>query len=167
MRSKLEDVSDAQIYFVLKIINNNFDLSDLIFDSDTFTSTDLSEAINKAYSSIGVNIDDEYVEINYIISIVDLNKDVDYSGKYGGQKFNRPSFSIYSYDVDETATERVTRTYRNKAGSYNQDLVIPMIRGAMEDGNLDWYDGDIIDTDTVDTYDTDVELNKNSITKVK
>jgi len=160
-RSNYENIGNAQLFFLIKLFLKNLGENNLdIRDSDTW------DALKESASVLGVGYDFP-VDVNYIISTINLNEGYDFENKGPSGTLNRPQASLYSFDYDEHRREYVRRTYRHEITSYNDDIVTETIMALDDSGNFEYYEGNEIDTDYYDGETTDVELDTNSIRKIK
>lgn len=157
MNSHLEKISDKTLYTLLKVFLKNSNDEIDMRDDDVYLA---AQRACKFFS-----LECEMEDLNYIISTVRLNRDVDFNSKTP-VKLKRPKSFRYSFDIDEFRTEWVRRTYRNEIISYDEQLVLDSINSLMDQG-FDYYDGDEVDVDYYDSEGTDTKLDKSSITKLK
>ena len=152
-KSKLENVSDKQLFYLLKGVSES--VSD-ISDDDYYDVCVLAAKI------VGFDLE-EPIDVNYIASTLKLNDNYDFNIFEPTNKLKRPIASIYKLDTTESRTEYVNRIYRNFVTSYDMDLVIPTI-DLFED--YEYYYGEMILEDYYDCETTDVENEVSSIKKI-
>jgi hypothetical protein len=152
-KSKLENVSDKQLFYLLKGVSES--VSD-ISDDDYYDVCVLAAKI------VGFDLE-EPIDVNYIASTLKLNDNYDFNIFEPTNKLKRPIASIYKLDTTESRTEYVNRIYRNFVTSYDMDLVIPTI-DLFED--YEYYYGEMILEDYYDGETTDVENEVSSIKKI-
>jgi hypothetical protein len=152
-KSKLENVSDKQLFYLLKGVSES--VSD-ISDDDYYDVCVLAAKI------VGFDLK-ELIDVNYIASTLKLNDNYDFNIFEPTNKLKRPIASIYKLDTTESRTEYVNRIYRNFVTSYDMDLVIPTL-GLFED--YAYYDGEMILEDYYDGETTDIEEEVSSIKKI-
>lgn len=163
-KSKLENISNVKLFFLLKYIVENYDYN--VFDFDDIGNDRFLSLCGKASLLVGItNID--YIDYNYILSILILNKKFDFTTKKPEGTLVRPSVGLYSFDIDEHRTEYVRRTYNHEIESYLPELIEPMIGSMENEGDFDYYDGHEADTDYYDGETTDINFDKRSIRKIK
>ena len=152
-KSKLENVSDKQLFYLLKgVSESGSDISD----------RDYYDVCVLAAKIVGFDLK-ELIDVNYIASTLKLNDNYDFNIFEPTNKLKRPIASIYKLDTTESRTEYVNRIYRNFVTSYDMDLVIPTI-DLFED--YEYYDGEMILEDYYDGETTDVDQEVSSIKKI-
>jgi len=160
-KSNYENIGNAELFFLIKLFLNNLEgINPDITDNHT------TLALEDACSKIGLDFEFP-IDVNYVISTINLNEDYDFESKSPSGLIKRPKASLYSFDYDEHRREYVRRTYRNTITSYSDDIVTETIRALEESGDFEYYDGNEIDTDYYDGETTDTELDISSITKIK
>jgi hypothetical protein len=152
-KSKLENVSDKLLFYLLKGVSES---GRDIYDRNYY------DVCFSAAKMVGFNLEDS-IDMNYIASTLKLNDNYDFNIFEPTNKLKRPIASIYKLDTTESRTEYVNRIYRNFITSYDMDLVIPTI-----DHTTDWeyYDGEMILEDYYDGETTDVDSEVSSIKKI-
>jgi len=152
-KSKLENVSDKLLFYLLKGVSES---GGDIYDHNYY------DVCFSAAKMVGFNLEDS-IDVNYIASTLKLNDNYDFNIFEPTNKLKRPIASIYKLDTTESRTEYVNRIYRNFITSYDMDLVIPTI-----DNTTDWeyYDGEMILEDYYDGETTDVDIEVSSIKKI-
>jgi hypothetical protein len=163
-KSKFENIGNTQLFFTLKFIVENtsssrFDYSDIEYSS--FRSD-----CDNASSIVGITGLD-FIDYNYLLAVLLLNKNFDYTTKKPEGTLVRPSVGLYSFDIDEHRNEYVRRTYKHEVESYLPELIQPMIRGMEDEGVFEYYEGQETDTDYYDGETTDVNFDRSSVRKIK
>jgi len=161
--SKLEKVGNSVLYYILKLILNEYTMDDIVLDRNILTDTSFKGVCEDSGELVGYDLD--ILDMNYLVATLKLNENVDYTQKKPS-KLERPMAKEYSFETDEFRTEYVRRTYKNEITSYSRDLVYTTIEGLDEEGYLIYYDGLEVDTDYYDGETTDVKIDKNSIEEV-
>jgi len=156
MKSELEKIGDKTLFTLLKVFLKNSNGEIDVRDDDVFT------AAQNACKLFSLECYPE--DLNYIISTVRLNTNVDFTSKIP-IKLKRPKGVKYSFDIDEFRTEYVRRTYRNEIISYDEKLILDSIE-SLNDQGFDYYEGKEVDVDYYDGETTDVTLDKSSIIKI-
>lgn len=162
-KSTFENIGDAHLFFFMKSlqkINRHEDITQL-----EITDSYFPDVCDKAATMVGLTL--EYpIDQNYIMALINLNKDYDYSTKTPEKPFVRPERGVYSFDFDEYRTEFVRRTYRHEIVSYSKDLVKGTVEMIDYDGSFDMYDGDEVDVDYYDGETTETKFDKDSVRKI-
>lgn len=143
-KSKLENVSDKQLFYLLKGVSES---GGNIIDHDYYDVCILSAKI------VGFDLK-EVIDVNYIASTLKLNDNYDFNIFEPTNKLKRPVASTYKVDTTESRTEYVNRIYRNFVTSYDMDLAIPTI-DIFED--YEYYEGEMILEDYYDAETTDID----------
>ena len=152
-KSRLENVSDKQLFYLLKgVSESGSDISD----------DDYYDVCVLAAKIVGFDLK-ELIDVNYIASTLKLNDNYDFNIFEPTNKLKRPIASIYKLDTAESRIEYVNRIYRNFVTSYDMDLVIPTI-DLLDD--YEYYGGEMILEDYYDGETTDVENEVSSIKKI-
>lgn len=152
-KSKLENVSDKLLFYLLKGVSES--------DRDIYDHNYYDVCFSAA-KMVGFNLED-LIDVNYIASTLKLNNNYDFNIFEPTNKLKRPIASIYKLDTTESRTEYVNRIYRNFITSYDMDLVIPTIES---DDDWEYYDGEMILEDYYDGETTDVDSEVSSIKKI-
>ena len=162
-KSTFENIGDVHLFFFLKAlqkINGSEDITEL-----QITDNYLPEVCDKAASIVGLSLEFP-TDQNYIIALIKLNQNYDYSTRTPEKPFIRPERGVYSFDIDEYRTEFVRRTYRNDIVSYSKDLIEGTAEMMQNEGVFSYYDGYEVDTDYYDGETTDTKFDKDSIRKI-
>ena len=163
--SSFEEASDVQIFFILKLLSEKYNLNDI--DSSSLDDGKLTSDIIQIKNKSGMfNNFEDVLDINYLISLFKLNPnlaDSEFPKKYDGRNFIRPTPTVYSYDYDEFRVEYVRRTYKHYITSYSNDIVYETINNS----EVDIYDGDEVDADYYDGETTEIRIDKDSIRPIK
>lgn len=163
-KSTFEDIGDVHLFFFLKAlqkINRNEDITQLEITDSYFTET-----CEKAADIVGISLNFP-VDQNYIIALIELNKNYDYSTRTPEKPFVRPKRGVYSFDYDEYRTEFVRRTYRNSIVSYSKNLVEGTVEMMENESSFSYYDGEEVDADYYDGETTETKFDKDSIRKIE
>lgn len=163
-KSNYENIGNAQLFFLIKLFLENLG-ENYLYEEINIRDNDTFNALREASTAVGVECEFP-IDINYIISTINLNKGYDFETRTPSGKLERPQASLYSFDYDEHRTEYIRRTYRHEITSYNDDIVLDTIM-ALDDEGFDYYDGREVDYDTYDGETTDSGLDTDSIRKIK
>jgi hypothetical protein len=160
-RSKLENISNAQLFYLLK---NVIKLLDGFRDGD-IEHPGFSDDCESAATIVGLDLSFP-IDENYIASTLKLNPDYDFDGQKPNGEIERPIAGLYSFDIDEHRIENVRRTYRHKVTSYDESLVIPTSIMSENEGYFEYFDGEEFDVDYYDGETTDVSYDYKSVRKI-
>jgi hypothetical protein len=149
--SKLKNISEKNMRFILKRMNNDIDNYGL--------PTELVSGINEKIvknilDDIGISVETE--DFSFIYSLYKMNPN------YETEPIKIPELHTYEIITKRYATISVREYWKNTIKSYleNEDDVQDFV-GWFD--NSDWWDGDMVDRDEYDeeTTDTDIdEINK-------
>ena len=162
-KSKLETISEIKLFYLLKGIKKDY-VGDI--DYETIEDNDFLNICDVWSKMLSLG-DLDFVDYNFIIETFTINPDYDFLTKKLVNSIKIPVASEYSFDVDEFRTNRVKYTYQHTIVSYNENLVQYTIRGMENNSSFDYWDGKLIDEDIYDTDTNDVEIDMQSITKIK
>ena len=163
-KSKFENIGNTQLFFTLKFIVENTSSSRFYYSDIEYS--EFRRDCDNAGSVVGIT-DLDFIDYNYLLAVLLLNKDFDYTTKKPEGTLVRPSVSTYSFDIDEHRTEFVRRTYKHEMESYLPELIQPMIEGMEDEGAFEYYDGQETYTDYYDGETTDIIFDKSSVRKIK
>ena len=161
-KSRLENIGNVQLYFLLKSVIDLYSgkIGNEIGDEE------FRDACDNAGKIIGLtNLD--YLDYNYINACIIINNNFDFTTPKPLGVLKRPEAGLYSFDIDEHRIENVRRTYTHEMTSYLEQLLNPMVTGMEQDGNFDYYEGRESDVDYYDGETTDIIFDKKSIRKIK
>ena len=154
-----EKINNVQLFFLIKIVLKKFKGTEPGVDSYTY------DIIEKSSDMVGLDFTG-IVDVNYIVSLLRLNPNYDFTSKSPSGDFERPKANEYTFVHTEFRTDDVRRTYKHEITSYSEKLTRETILALDYSGNFDYADGDEIGSDTYDGEVTDVKLDKSSIRKV-
>jgi hypothetical protein len=162
-KSSLEGLSNSHLFFILKIIVKEHPVN-------TFTPNDIGdeEFIDlcvKACKIMGINTGD-YIDCNYILATLIINRKFDFTTQKPSGTIIKPKIDNYSFDIKETRSEVVVRTYRHKTTSYLSDLVIPYSTLKYNNDELDIWTGKEVDVEYIDGETDSVDFEGDSVTKL-
>lgn len=163
-KSTFENIGDVHLFFFLKALqkaNGSEDIKELQISDSYFP-----EVCDEAADMVGISLNFP-IDQNYIIALIKLNKDYDYSTRTPEKPFVRPKRGVYSFDYDEHRTEYVRRTYKHEIVSYSQDLIQGTVEMMENEGSFSYYDGLETDVDYYDGDTTDTKFDKGSIRKIE
>ena len=104
----------------------------------------------------------DYIDLDYIITIIDTNHNIN-----EGVIAKRPKIGKYTFEIDvhETLSQRVT--YKHRSESYSPTTLIQIAKKMEYDGDINVYDGEHVDTDVYDSETHEVKYDKDSIKKIR
>lgn len=163
-KSHLETVNDNILFYIIKLVINDYSVDEIVKDNELIEDSSFRDSCDDAAKVVGLDL--SFLDINYIISTVKLNQNLDFSTKKPTSILNRPKAKLYKFDVDEFRTEYVRTTYVNKITSYSPDIILSTINAKEYDGSLEWWDGYELEADYYDGETTDVKVDTSSIEEV-
>ncbi len=164
--SQLENIGNTQLFFMIKSILNEIELSDIIRDKDIMEDSQFIDTCDDSGKIVGIELEFA-IDHNYLASTIKLNRDFDFSTSKPSGILVRPKASLYKFHVDEFRTEYVRRTYEIGLTSYSEDLIRTTYDKMSSEGVIDYYEGKEIDVDYYDAETTEVNFDKSSVRKVK
>jgi hypothetical protein len=164
--SQLENIGNSQLFFMIKSILNEIELSDIIRDKDIMEDSQFIDTCDDSGKIVGVELE-FIIDHNYLASTIKLNRDFDFSTSKPSGILVRPKAKLFKFEIDEFRVESVRRTYENELTSYSSDLVTSTVEKMRSEGSFDYYDGKEIGVDYYDGETTEVTLDKSSIKEVK
>lgn len=163
--SFLESTSQKILYTILYLCKQSLDGEKVSHNS--LEDDDITKSFEDAIKLVihtqrgGLN----YIDIDFILNLYILNFD-----KINGPKdfveLTIPQSNDYSFEVEVDEMERVVTTYKHSISSYSKYTVSPMIELQQKDGNLEYYDGRVINREVVDSDFNDYNINYKSIKEV-
>jgi|688.fasta_scaffold10824_20 hypothetical protein len=162
-RSKLENVGNTQLYFVLKRVIEEYDEP---IGSDSIEYSSFMDVCETSCKIVGIG-SPYYIDYNYILATLLLNKGFDYSENKVSGVLKRPEVGLFSFDIDEIRVETVRTTYTHEISSYNKSLVFPTVQSMQNDGGFEYYDGTESDKDYLDGETTDINYDHRSLRQIK
>jgi hypothetical protein len=163
-RSKLENIGNTQLFFLLKKVKDEYYYNKIGYDE--IEDSSFLESCDTAGRIVGIT-DLDFLDYNYINASLILNQDFNFDSSKPDGTLLKPKPSYYSFDIDEFRTEQVRRTYTHESTSYLPELLKPMIDKMETEGVFDYYDGGESDVDYYDGETTDVKFDKSSIRQIK
>ena len=164
--SQLENIGNSQLFFMIKFILNEIELSDIIRDKDIMEDSQFLDVCDDSSKIVGVELEFA-IDHNYLAATIKLNRDFDFSTSKPSKNLRRPEAKLFRFEIDEFRLESVRRTYENELTSYSSDLVESTVNKMRSEGSFDYYDGKEIGVDYYDGETTEVTLDKSSIREVK
>ena len=167
-KSKLENFSNTEIFYLLKSISNEYILGigDIVNDRDIIQDYSFQNSCDSAGRLMGLDM--EYpTDYNYITATIKLNPNYDFSSNRPSGPLQRPKGNIYSYEISEFRIEHVRRDYRHEIISYSKDLIVSTVESMLGEGALDIYEGVETGEDNYDGETVDEKIDKDSIRIVR
>lgn len=159
MKSVFENVPDKIIFRLVKMLMEEVDFSEL----ETSQDSELTDAISSVESYFGIRGEDYTINADYIYNLWKLNSETFEEEKLT-TPFYRPKFKQVSFHWHVWETQWVKTINEHKIETYgtNQDDIMNYIYGMRNDGNLNWYDGNEIDSEVTESETTDDDIDDSS-----
>jgi hypothetical protein len=165
-KSMLENIGNSQLFFILYMVNENHEYNK--FSLDDITDDKFIRNCDRACKYVGIDISGiDYVDYNFILATLLINEDYDFTSPKPSGVIKKPTSDLYSFDINEHRVEYVTRTYQHEVTSYLTELTEPTINAMLNNDTIEYYNGYETNTNYYDGETTDVDLDSNSIKKIK
>jgi hypothetical protein len=137
-------------------------------DFETLESSqdyELQEGVETIESTLGIRGNDSSLDCDYIYNVWKLNEDLFEEDRLTNN-INRPTFKKVELDWYLWETQWVKQTYRHQIETYSSEKgdIFNYVRGMNQDGDYSVWDGDLIDTDYLNSEVTDDSIDDTSIT---
>jgi len=156
MKSSLETVPDKILLKILrKILNDSGAKNISNFIHDLEEDEGMQREINSMTKVFGSK--DEWVDIDYITSLIAMNFDQLKSGE--DFKLERPELKKYEIVFRVNLVEYKTDYWALKGHEYySKDSAYAMTRIYSNNGNLDYWEGNLVDSDVHDSETNDISI---------
>jgi hypothetical protein len=160
MASELEKVSDRIMFQIIKQVARNCESEGISFGR---INTEVSEVINSSLKIFGVVDKIEYIDEDYVWTVVNLNKD-----KLGEDKLTdnliKPELKTYEFNIEVNETVYQTQTWRDTVESYGDPY--SLVRIMEENADWDYFNGREIYTDIYDSETNEISINRKSFNEI-
>ncbi len=160
MTSELEKVSDRIMFQIIKQVARNCESEGISFGR---INTEVSEVINSSLKIFGVVDKIEYIDEDYVWTVVNLNKDKLSEDKLTGNLI-KPELKTYEFNIEVNETVYQTQTWRDTVESYGDPY--SLVRVMEENADWDYYNGREIFTDIHDSETNDIIINRKSFNEI-
>ena len=160
MASELEKVSDRIMFQIIKQVARNCESEGISFGR---INTEVSEVINSSLKIFGVVDKIEYIDEDYVWTVVNLNKDKLSEDKLTGNLI-KPELKTYEFNIEVNETVYQTQTWRDTVESYGDPY--SLVRVMEENADWDYYNGREIFTDIHDSETNDIIINRKSFNEI-
>jgi len=156
MKSSLETVPDKILLKILrKILNDSGAKNISNFMHDLEEDEGMQREINSMTKVFGSK--DEWVDIDYITSLIAMNFDQLKSGE--DFKLERPELKKYEVVFRVNLVEYKTDYWALQGHEYySKDSAYVMTRIHSNNGNLDYWEGNLVDSDVHDSDTNDISI---------
>ena len=163
--SSLENIGQKKLYTILYFIKQQLDGEKISHNS--IEETEVIDAFDNAAKLVTQTLRGqvEYIDIDFLSNLYILNFDK-INGPKDFAELTIPQVKEYNFGVETDEMERIITTYKHSISSYSKHSVSPMIDRYQQDGNLDYYDGEMVNREVVDSDFNDVHIMYKSIKEV-
>jgi len=156
--SIFESIPDKTLFRFIKIVMEEVDFNTLDSSQDYM----LRDGVEEAESTIGVRGGDSTIDCDYIYNVWQLNSDLFEEDRLIGN-LDRPTLKEVEFDWNAWETQWVKLTYRHQVETYGTDKsnIYNYIYGLSSEGDMSYWDGKLINTDTYDSETTDESIDDN------
>jgi len=162
MENQFESLSDKLLFKIATTVYNHLSDEGVVITTRTAFDNEITENITDAIKPLGFNSTD-YIEEEFLYEIVRLNlQDITY-GSLSGQLL-RPELKKYEFDTDVTETVYQRQTWRNTISSYGNPY--DLIKAIDYNGDFEYYDGRVIDTDIFDSSTDEIKIDRSSFSEI-
>jgi hypothetical protein len=156
MKSSLETVPDKILLKILrKILNDSGAKNISNFIHDLEESEGMQKEINSMTKVFGSK--DEWVDIDYITSLIGMNFGQLKSGE--DFKLERPELKKYDVVFRVNLVEYKTDYWKLRGHEYySKDSAYMMTRIHSNNGNIDYWEGDLVDSDIYDSDTNEISI---------
>ena len=157
MASKLESLPDKVLHRLINPLLEGYNNSigyvrDLLDDSDSERET-----LEDKFKPTGLT-DDIFEDADFIAALCKENWDTLKSTEQLTQPLKRPKFGSYKVEIRVLLNKSVTEWWNVNTESYSRDNCEIISRIKVSNGELDYWEGEMVDEDTHDSDTTDIEL---------
>ena len=157
MASKLENLPDKVLHRLINPLLEGYNspigyVRDLLDDSDSERET-----LKDKFKPTGLT-DDIFEDADFIAALCKENWDALKSTKQLTQPLKRPKFGSYKVEIRVLLNKSVTEWWNVNTESYSRDNCEIISRIKVSNGELDYWEGEMVDEDTHDSDTTDIEL---------
>jgi hypothetical protein len=159
--SIFDTIPDKTLFKFIKMVMEEVDFETLESSQDY----ELQEGVETIESTLGIRGNDSSLDCDYIYNVWKLNEDLFEEDRLTNN-INRPTFKKVELDWYLWETQWVKQTYRHQIETYSSEKgdIFNYVRGMNQDGDYSVWDGDLIDTDYLNSEVTDDSIDDTSIT---
>ena len=157
MASKLENLPDKFLHRLINPLLEGYNSSigyirDLLDDNDSERET-----LYYKFKPTGLT-DDIFEDADFIAALCKENWDALKSTEQLTQPLKRPKFGSYKVEIRVLLNKSVTEWWNVNTESYSRDNCEIISRIKVSNGELDYWEGEMVDEDTHDSDTTDIEF---------
>ena len=159
--SIFDTIPDKTLFKFIKMVMEEVDFETLESSQDY----ELQEGVETIESTLGIRGNDSSLDCDYIYNVWKLNEDLFEEDRLTNN-LNKPTFKKVEFDWYLWETQWVKQTYRHQIETYSsgKEDIFNYVYGMNQDADLSVWDGDLIDTDYLNSEVTDDSIDDTSIT---
>jgi hypothetical protein len=156
--SIFETIPEKTLFKFIKMVMEEVDFETLESSQDS----ELREGIETVESTLGIRGNDSSLDCDYIYNVWRMNEDLFEEGRLIGN-LDKPTLKKVEFDWNAWETQWVKLTYRHQIETYGTDKsnIYNYIYGMSSEGDMSYWDGNLINTDNYDSETTDESIDDN------
>ncbi len=155
MASSLEKIPDKLIYKILKPIAMEFKRVEDVKNILDYDENDLRKSILERIRLIGGH--DLYEDYDYVTQVISMNFNK-FQDETFGEWLTRPEIKEFVITTRVSMTEYKTEYYNNSLESYSKENAYLVAKLLEYDGEFDYWEGELIDTDVHDSETNEIKI---------
>ena len=159
--SIFETIPEKTLFKFIKMVMEEVDFETLESSQDY----ELQEGVETIESTLGIRGNDSSLDCDYIYNVWKLNEDL-FDEDRLTNNINRPTFKKVEFDWYLWETQWVKQTYRHQIETYSSEKgdIYSYVYGMNQDGDYAIWDGNLIDTEYLNSDTTDDSIDDTSFT---
>ena len=159
--SIFDTINDKTLFKFIKMVMEEVDFETLESSQD-YT---LQEGVETIESTLGIRGNDSSLDCDYIYNVWKLNEDLFEEDKLTND-LNKPTFKKVEFDWYLWETQWVKQTYRHQIETYSSEKgdIYSYVYGMNQDGDYAIWDGNLIDTEYLNSETNDDSIDDTSFT---
>ena len=159
--SIFDTIPDKTLFKFIKMVMEEVDFETLESSQDY----ELQEGVETIESTLGIRGNDSSLDCDYIYNVWKLNEDLFEEDRLTNN-INRPTFKKVEFDWYLWETQWVKQTYRHQIETYSsgKEDIFNYVYGMNQDADLSVWDGDLIDTEYLNSDTTDDSIDVSNFT---
>jgi len=159
--SIFDTINDKTLFKFIKMVMEEVDFETLESSQD-YT---LQEGVETIESTLGIRGNDSSLDCDYIYNVWKLNEDLFEEDRLTNN-LNKPTFKKVEFDWYLWETQWVKQTYRHQIETYSSEKgdIYSYVYGMNQDGDYAIWDGNLIDTEYLNSETNDDSIDDTSFT---
>jgi len=159
--SIFETIPSKTLFKFIKMVMEEVDFETLE-SSQEYT---LKEGVETIESTLGIRGNDSSLDCDYIYNVWKLNEDLFEEDRLTNN-LNKPTFKKVEFDWYLWETQWVKQTYRHQIETYSSEKgdIYSYVYGMNQDGDYALWDGNLIDTEYLNSETNDDSIDDTSFT---